>query len=183
MGWSIGFDANWNRDIGYSVRAYCDEPKCTEEIDRGIAHVCGGEPYGGERGCGLYFCATHLFYHKFKDGETQCVCHRCDTHKKPFKPKPEHPEWAAWKLTHSSWADWRKKHPKDVHALLMLIRHTEDYEKLIQFADEQGRNTGLQQAVDAAESCAPALACPPWEDAQRNIALAIRKKMNPCYEN
>jgi len=52
MGWSIGFDSRWNRDIGYGVPAYCDHPKCNEEIDRGLAYVCCGEqPYGGEHGC------------------------------------------------------------------------------------------------------------------------------------
>lgn len=42
MGWSIGFDSNWNRDIGYGVPAFCDHPGCTAEIDRGLAYVCGG---------------------------------------------------------------------------------------------------------------------------------------------
>ena len=44
MGWSIGFDTRWNRDIGYGVPAYCDHPGCNKEIDRGLSHVCGGEP-------------------------------------------------------------------------------------------------------------------------------------------
>ena len=56
MSWSIGFDSNWNRDIGYGVPAYCDNPKCNKEIDRGLSYVCGGEAFGGEKGCGLYFC-------------------------------------------------------------------------------------------------------------------------------
>lgn len=54
MGWSIGYDSKWKRDIGYGVPAWCDHPGCIEEIYRGLSHVCGGEPYGGERGCGLY---------------------------------------------------------------------------------------------------------------------------------
>ncbi|HEV7521417.1 MAG TPA: hypothetical protein VGP89_09990, partial [Candidatus Angelobacter sp.] len=60
MGWSLGFDSNWQRDIGYGVPAYCDHPKCNKKIDRGLSYVCGGEPYGGELGCGLYFCSEHL---------------------------------------------------------------------------------------------------------------------------
>jgi hypothetical protein len=52
MGWSIGFDTTWNRDIGYGVPAICDRPGCGEAIDRGLSFVCGGEPYGGEKGCG-----------------------------------------------------------------------------------------------------------------------------------
>ena len=60
MSWAIGFDSRWNRDIGYGVPATCDFPGCGVDIDRGLAFVCGGEPYGGEDGCGLYFCASHL---------------------------------------------------------------------------------------------------------------------------
>ena len=88
MGWSIGYDSGWDRDIGYGVPAYCDHPDCNKKIDRGLAHVCGGEPYGGDRGCGLYFCYAHLHMHK-----TQ-LCERCfPRRKKPFAPKPDHPEW------------------------------------------------------------------------------------------
>jgi len=32
MGWSIGYDGNWKRDIGYGVPAYCDFPGCWTEI-------------------------------------------------------------------------------------------------------------------------------------------------------
>ncbi len=53
MGWSIGSDGD--RDIGYGVPAECDHPDCTAEIDRGLSYVCGGDPYGGEYGCGLFF--------------------------------------------------------------------------------------------------------------------------------
>lgn len=28
MSWVIGFDSNWNRDIGYGVLAFCDHPGC-----------------------------------------------------------------------------------------------------------------------------------------------------------
>ena len=44
MGWAVGFDNNWNRDIGYGVPAICDFPGCGEEIDRGLGYVCGGGP-------------------------------------------------------------------------------------------------------------------------------------------
>ena len=101
MGWSIGFDSNWQRDIGYGVPAYCDHPGCTEKIDRGLSYVCGGEPYGGENGCGLFFCAKHIYC----NGTPQCE--RCMDGKKPFEPKPDHPEWIAFKMTDPSWAEWR----------------------------------------------------------------------------
>jgi hypothetical protein len=55
MGWSIGYDSKWQRDIGYGVPGVCDDPACAEKIDRGLSYVCGGEPYGGDEGCGLYF--------------------------------------------------------------------------------------------------------------------------------
>ena len=96
MGWSTGYDNNWKRYIGYSIPAYCDHPKCDTEIDRGISYVCGGEPYGGDRGCGLYFCSKHLWHHVFKDGECRQLCRRCDTYKPAYKPKPEHPETVKW---------------------------------------------------------------------------------------
>lgn len=54
MGWSIGYDERWKRDIGYGVPATCDHPGCEEKIDRGLSCVCANQqPYGGEHGCGL----------------------------------------------------------------------------------------------------------------------------------
>jgi hypothetical protein len=109
MGWSIGWDRNWQRDIGYGVPAYCDHPKCDEEIDRGLSYVCGNEPYGGERGCGLYFCSKH--------GGGR-LCQRCLAYKPPYKNiKEEHPRWLAWKAIDSSWAKWRKQNRTQVAAI------------------------------------------------------------------
>ena len=107
MGWSIGFDSRWQRDIGYGVPAFCDHPKCRAEIDRGLAFVCGGEPYGGDLGCGLYFCAEHRYL------DSRCL--RCRQHKPPYKRiKPDHPNWTAHKMTDPSWSTWRKEngHPE-----------------------------------------------------------------------
>ena len=102
MGWSLGWDENWNRDIGYGVPAYCDHPKCDTKIDRGLAFVCGGEPYGGDRGCGLFFCSEH------RDAEDRCP--RCAASRStPYKhPKPDHPDWIRHKLTDVSWKSWRR---------------------------------------------------------------------------
>lgn len=111
MGWSIGWDSKWERDIGYGVPAYCDHPKCHTKIDRGLGYVCGGGPYGqgirGARdGCGLYFCETH---------GVGAYCPRCAAYKPPYKhPKPDHPEWIRWKLTDESWAQWRNENPETV---------------------------------------------------------------------
>lgn len=115
MGWSIGFDDNWQRDIGYGVPCECDHPGCKKEIDRGLAYVCGGEPYGGDEGCGLYFCGTHLLY-GVEGKENQC-CERCARGKKPFKPKPDIREWIEHKLTCPTWELWRNENPKEVEAM------------------------------------------------------------------
>lgn len=111
MSWAVGYDSNWNRDIGYGVPAYCDHPRCSKEIDRGLAYVCcDSEPYGGERGCGLFFCGDHRTY----DGR----CKRCAAYKPPYKhPKPDHPDWIEWKLTDPSWEQWRVENPAAVAAL------------------------------------------------------------------
>jgi len=126
MGWSLGYDGNWQRDVGYGVPAYCDHPKCKRKINRGLAFVCGGEPYGGESGCGLYFCEKHLHYTTRNDenGEEDSpqLCEICiynfelddanwQQFKKCFEPKPDHKQWIRWKLKDASWAEWRENHP------------------------------------------------------------------------
>lgn len=134
MGWSIGFDPAWNRDIGYGVPAQCDHPDCDTGIDRGLSYVCGGAPYGGDYGCGLYFCETHLAYAYTEDGEDDLLvdgkplphlCERCikmhqegeDSKVQPFTPKPDVPEWINWKLTDESWQQWRDENPERVARL------------------------------------------------------------------
>jgi hypothetical protein len=108
MGWSIGYDEKWKRDIGYGVPAWCDHPDCNEEINRGLAYVCGGEPYGGERGCGLFFCGQHRF---------PTLCESCSHERSTdSQAKPDHPEWIQWKLTDESWAEWRSENPAFVKA-------------------------------------------------------------------
>ena len=62
MGWSIGYDNTWNRDIGYGVPATCDHLGCAAEIDRsdqfpmdlwkkmgelGLLGITVSEEYGG----------------------------------------------------------------------------------------------------------------------------------------
>ena len=110
MGWSLGFDDKWQRDIGYGVPAICDKPKCGKEIDRGLSHVCGGLPYGGETGCGLYFCVEHLDHRGW--------CARCHSYnKKPYPPTPDHLTWINHKLTDASWRQWRTENPDAVDRL------------------------------------------------------------------
>jgi hypothetical protein len=109
MSWSIGFDEHWQRDVGYGVPCVCDNPGCDAQIDRGLSYVCGDDIKGGEYGCGLYFCEKHKFFHIFRDGHCCCVCKRCHTYRKPFKPKPDVPEWIHHKATDPSWEEWRKE--------------------------------------------------------------------------
>lgn len=116
MGWSVGFDSNWNRDVGYGVPATCDYPECGEAIDRGLGYVCGGEPYGGEDGCGLYFCGEHLAR----------LCERCAAGEPPFEPTPDTAEWAHWKLTDESWDEWRRQNPDQIEALAGVARNFTD---------------------------------------------------------
>jgi hypothetical protein len=113
MGWSIGYDDSWKRDIGYGVPATCDHPGCGERIDRGLSYVCGGEPYGGEDGCGLYFCAAHLSYR----GNKPQQCSRCINYRMAFGPSPDLREWIEHKLTDESWEDWRTENPREVKCL------------------------------------------------------------------
>jgi hypothetical protein len=105
MGWSIGFDSKCGRDIGYGVPCLCDHPKCSKEIDRGLDYVCGGDPYGGERGCGLYFCGEHLIL----SVRLPQLCDRCLKRRKPYDKKPDVKKWIDYKMTDPSWSEWRKE--------------------------------------------------------------------------
>ena len=48
-------------DVGYGVPATCERPGCKEEIDRGLAYLCGDQHGGDEYSCGGYFCGQHLY--------------------------------------------------------------------------------------------------------------------------
>lgn len=117
MGWSIGHDSRFGkfgRDIGYGVPAFCDHPGCGKHIDRGLSYICGGEPYGHDRGCGLYFCEEHLMM----NSKGIQLCERCYPRvKKPFIPTPDMPEWSKHKMTDESWAEWREENPEAVKDL------------------------------------------------------------------
>ena len=119
MGWSVGWDSNWKRDVGYGVPATCDHPGCGSSIDRGLSYVCGSQPYGGERGCGLYFCEKHLAYHTHRREGTVQLCERCGKRRRPFTPTPDVAEWIQHKLTDKSWSAWREEHPAEVAQLTL----------------------------------------------------------------
>lgn len=105
MGWAVGWDAHWQRDVGYGVPSICDQPGCGAQIDRGLSYVCGSDPFGGEYGCGLYFCGQHLGANF--DDKRGWLCERCADDEQPFDPTPDLDEWTDWKLTDESWAQWR----------------------------------------------------------------------------
>lgn len=111
MYWAIGYDENWNRDIGFDVPAICDHPDCNVSINRGIDHVCGGEPYGGDLHCGLYFCKDHLEMKQTTAGEEPLpVCAQCSAGEAPFNPSSDTEEWLSYKQTSNYWAGWRTYH-------------------------------------------------------------------------
>jgi hypothetical protein len=111
MSWAVGYDSRRNRDIGYGVPATCDYPGCGEKIDRGLSYICASQhPYGGEHGCGLFFCNKH---HRGGRGE----CERCQRGETPFTPTPDLPTWIAHKLADPSWERWREEHTEEVKAL------------------------------------------------------------------
>lgn len=132
MTWSVGFDERWRRDIGYGVPAVCDYPGCETVIDRGLDYVCGGAPYGGKHGCGLYFCARHL--HLTDDGT---LCERCANGQAPFAPKPDAVEWMLHKLRDESWQRWRTENPAEVNRLAAAITE----------AVEDARRRALQEGA------------------------------------
>ena len=109
MGWAVGYDPTWGRDIGYGVPAVCDHPGCDKKIDRGLAYVCcDSEPYGGEYGCGLYFCGDHQSHgrctHEFSDSLV-------------YRPSEDTAEWIRHKLTDPSWEQWRIENADEVKHL------------------------------------------------------------------
>lgn len=128
MGWSIGYDSQWKRDIGYGVPAICDHLDCNKEIDRGLAYVCcNEEPRGGE-GCGLYFCEKHKGFYREDNEELAACCERCRDGLPPFPAKPDDPMWTKFKLADESWKKWRKEngHPEPKPEMIEEIRVYEE---------------------------------------------------------
>lgn len=120
MGWAVGEDTRFGmeRDIGYGVPAICDHPGCGKPIDRGLGYVCGDDVYGGEDGCGLFFCGEHLAMQLKEDclgtedeDWTKFICERCRNDEPHFDLTPDTHEWIMHKAIHSSWKTWRKENP------------------------------------------------------------------------
>ena len=113
MGYQVGYDDNWRRWIGYGVPSICDHPDCDKEIDRGLAYVCGDDFYGGETGCGLFFCPKHKAHRH---------CERCEDTEplEPFAPTPDTDEWVLFLLEDESWGQWRAENPDSVRSMRLL---------------------------------------------------------------
>ncbi|MFD8949447.1 hypothetical protein ACFV0B_11390 [Streptomyces xanthophaeus] len=62
-------------EAGYGVQASCEQDGCEEQIDRGLAYLCGKEPGGDEHGCGGYFCGQH--HYMSLDEEVGDLCGEC----------------------------------------------------------------------------------------------------------
>lgn len=62
-------------EAGYGVETVCEENDCDEQIDRGLAYLCGETPGGDEYGCGGYFCGSHLY--AAPEGQHGERCNRC----------------------------------------------------------------------------------------------------------
>ena len=105
MGYSIGWDSGNNRWKGYGVPCTCEHPNCSEQIDRGMSHLC--------EGCGLAFCNSHHTFNfcehcldeQALETDVEELAARPDA--TPFPAKPEHPDWLHHLRTDESWAKWR----------------------------------------------------------------------------
>lgn len=132
MGWSIGYDEVWKRDIGYGVVALCDYPECNKEIDRGLSYVCANEEPRGGDGCGLYFCGKHHNHWRNIDDDDDALamcCERCAKGEKPFPAKPDLPLWTFFKKVDPSWKKWRKKEGIPEPTPEMFAKMTEYYQE------------------------------------------------------
>ncbi|MDD3775891.1 MAG: hypothetical protein PHV08_08060 [Sulfurovaceae bacterium] len=80
--------------------------------------------YGGEHGCGLFFCSEHL--NDVYDENDECiksnVCERCAKNEEPFSPKPDTKEWINWKLEDYSWRAWRDENPLKVEEMKKYLK-------------------------------------------------------------
>lgn len=173
MGWSIGFDDNWNRDIGYGVPALCDHPGCGAHINRGLGYVCAkGEPFGGEEGCGLFFCEKH------RDGEG--FCERCGTtNEGPFEPSPDTIEWLTHKLTHESWGQWRDENPDEVAKIKKTVADVVTGAALIPCPHPSIAIINTQEGIPYCSCCGKAAAYPFCRQPSRCIE-AGRCISDPC---
>lgn len=78
-------------EAGYGVETVCEQDGCEENIDRGLAHLCGNNPGGDEYGCGGYFCGQHLYLGSGAP-VSEGLCKRCSDRWEAEHPDPEDSE-------------------------------------------------------------------------------------------
>lgn len=112
-------DLGVERWAGYGIPAVCDQPGCNNAIDRGLSYRCGEM---SDEGCGLSFCANHLWVAR---GTNQVqMCQRCCDDEEPVTPKPDTQQWEHHILMDVSWTRWRQQNPEKVVA---MQERTKDY--------------------------------------------------------
>jgi hypothetical protein len=72
MGWAHCGTNRHGQEIGYAIQSICDEPGCTEAIDRGLDYLCGEMHDDGET-CNKYYCHEHLILGVYPNAR----CARC----------------------------------------------------------------------------------------------------------
>lgn len=79
MGWgNCGINRTTGQRMGYNFECKCHKRGCSEEINRGLGHVCGGMHEGGVLGCGYYFCSGHMEGSgRDETGRSVSLCLRC----------------------------------------------------------------------------------------------------------
>lgn len=117
MGYAVYWENTHSRFAGYGVPCQCEHPDCKARIDRGLAHVCGDDPGGGEHGCGLYFCGKHLLV---GTGRGQ-LCERCAARQAPHTAKPDTRPWMRHMLRDKTWQQWRDENPEAAAAMRAAV--------------------------------------------------------------
>lgn len=131
MGYAVGFSGD--RWIGYGVPAECDQPDCSELIDRGMAYACSNlwvydsEGYEVEADCSLYFCERHRYSHSDPGHEN-------------LVPKDEYPGWMLFQLTDESWAAWREENPHQVARYRKVLSDPTTLSLAQEFVDRERDN-------------------------------------------
>jgi hypothetical protein len=114
MGYAVYWEDEHNRFAGYGVPSVCEHPDCKKKIHRGLGCVCGGEPGGGDDGCGLYFCGHHLSVSQRCE---RCAKKKKKKKKKPFAAKPDTLTWVRHMIRDPTWEDWRRENQTEVEAM------------------------------------------------------------------
>ena len=89
MGWADCGTDSMGRRIGYAFEATCDHPGCTNIINRGIDHACGGMHGADEQSCEGYFCHNHMWRCGADEhGRIRWVCAAC--RRRAMMPRRDH---------------------------------------------------------------------------------------------